>query len=602
MSDSLELESLLSIPLFLGFQLSHDKKKLAFYWDKTGRMELYVMDIVTKEIKKVTNGELPKDIKSGYIWGRDNETIFFTMDDSGAEQNDIYSFNIKSKEKVELSINREIQEYVSDSSPDGKSIVINSLRNGQMNLFKMSIDGNEVTQLTGHENPAVGGSFSNNGKLIAYSSNEEGNFTNSDIYIVKEDGSEVERVLQLKVGSREGFADWSPDDDKFAFTTDIDGFSRPGIFDMETKEVRLLGDRALNEIAIGFDSKGEKLFCLQNSDASIYPTMYDLKSGDRKTFNFPKGIAAGGEITSDDKILLTLNQPSKPSEVILFDTDNETYEILLKSDLSGLNQELFVDSDYVKYPSSNDAKIPAMIFKPKNYKSDEKYPGIIFPHGGPTAQYFNAFMPMAQYYANKGYVVLYPNVRGSTGYGVDFRDACIKDWGGKDLDDWVNAREYLIKNYSVDPDRVAITGGSYGGYATLISVTKKPELWKVGAAIVPVSHIWNLYEGDMPHFKYYLRQQMGDPVKDRELWEERSPLNFASNVTAKLLLVHGETDPRCPVAESRNFVKALNEAGKIQGEDFEYIEIPDQGHGMYTDQVSRIRDAKLISSYIMKHL
>ena len=291
MSDSLKLESLLSIPLFLGFQLSHDKKKLAFYWDKTGRMELYVMDIVTKEIKKVTNGELPKDIKSGYIWGRDNETIFFTMDDSGAEQNDIYSFNIKSKEKVELSINREIQEYVSDSSPDGKSIVINSLRNGQMNLFKMSISGNEVTQLTGHENPAGGGSFSNNGKLIAYSSNEEGNFTNSDIYIVKEDGSEVEKVLQLKVGSRESFADWSPDDDKFAFTTDIDGFSRPGIFDMETKEVRLLGDRALNEIAIGFDSKGEKLFCLQNSDASIYPTMYDLKSGDRKTFNFPKGIA-----------------------------------------------------------------------------------------------------------------------------------------------------------------------------------------------------------------------------------------------------------------------------------------------------------------------
>ena len=143
---------------------------------------------------------------------------------------------------------------------------------------------------------------------------------------------------RLKVGSRESFADWSPDDDKFAFTTDIDGFSRPGIFDMETKEVRLLGDRALNEIAIGFDSKGEKLFCLQNSDASIYPTMYDLKSGDRKIFNFPKGIAAGGEITSDDKILLTLNQPSKPSEVILFDTDNETYEILLELSLIHISE------------------------------------------------------------------------------------------------------------------------------------------------------------------------------------------------------------------------------------------------------------------------
>jgi dipeptidyl aminopeptidase/acylaminoacyl peptidase len=209
---------------------------------------------------------------------------------------------------------------------------------------------------------------------------------------------------------------------------------------------------------------------------------------------------------------------------------------------------------------------------------------------------------MAQYYADNGYVVMYPNVRGSTGYGAEFRDACLKDWGGKDLEDWAAGRQYLIDNYSADPDRIAITGGSYGGYATLISVGRKPDLWKLGAAIVPISNLQSLYADDLPHFKYYLRQQMGDPVKDKELWEERSPITYADSVTAKMLLLHGENDPRCPVAESRNYVEALKNAGKVEGEDFEYVEIKGQGHGMFTDRAARIRDATIVSEYIMRHL
>jgi dipeptidyl aminopeptidase/acylaminoacyl peptidase len=466
----------------------------------------------------------------------------------------------------------------------------------------MRTDGSDIEQLTAHENPAFGGSYSPDGKYIAYGSNEEGDLRNSDIYVVTPDGESVERVVQLSVGSKENFSEWHPDSSSFAFSTDIDGLSRPGIYNIETHEITLMGDQAYNEIPTKFSKDGKKLYCLVNNDASIYPSAYDIQTGERRVFDFPRGIAAGGEITEDGKLVMTLNTSNKPSELILFDPETEEIETLMKTDLTGIDDSLFVSSDYIRYPSTHNAEIPAIVFKPRDFDPAKRYPAIIVAHGGPTGQYFNTFTAMAQYYTDNGYVVMYPNVRGSTGYGAEFRDACLKDWGGKDLDDWAAGRQYLIDKYSVDPDRIAITGGSYGGYATLISVGRKPSLWKLGAAVVPISHLQTLYEDDMPHFKYYLRQQMGDPVKDKELWEERSPINYADQVTAKMLLLHGENDPRCPVAESRNYIEALKKSGKVEGEDFEYVEIKGQGHGMFTDRTARIRDAKIVSEYIMKHL
>lgn len=599
---SLDLENLLSIPLFFLFKLDHSKSKMSFYWDKTGRMELYLMDMETKKIEQVTNGELPKDIKSEYIWARDNETIVYVKDDTGSEKNDIYSFNTRTKEVLELSIDPEVQEYIADSSPDGDWYSFMSLRAGQMNIFKMRKDGSEITQLTAHENPAGGGIFSPDGSVLAYGANEEGNVQNSDIYLVDEDGGKIERVVQINNGSKEFFSKWAPDGKSFAFFTDSDGYNRPGIYNMVNKSYKLLGDRAYNENPVAFSEDSSMLYCLVNDNASIYPSMYDLSTGERTVFNFPKGIAAGGEIDKLGNIVLSLNSPSKPTQVVFFNPGNENIETLLEPELGNLDPTLFVDNDYIRYPSSLDSQIPAMVFKPKDWSPDKKYPGVIWAHGGPTAQFFNIFMAQGQYYADKGYVVMYPNVRGSTGYGAEFRDCNIKDWGGKDLDDWVAGRQYLIDNYGVDPERVAITGGSYGGYATLISVGKRPELWKVGAAAVPISNLFTLHAEDLPHFKYYIKRQMGDPIKDKELWEERSPINYADKVTAKMMLLQGENDPRCPVSQSRDYIAALQEAGKIEGEDYEYVEIKGMGHGMFTDRVSRIRDAKTMSQFIMKHL
>jgi dipeptidyl aminopeptidase/acylaminoacyl peptidase len=193
--------------------------------------------------------------------------------------------------------------------------------------------------------------------------------------------------------------------------------------------------------------------------------------------------------------------------------------------------------------------------------------------------------------------VLEPNIRGSTGYGVAFRDAAIKDWGGADLEDVAAGAEYLRRLPYVDPDRVIVFGGSYGGYMTFMAVTKKPDLWRAGVAWVGITDLKRMYDSSMEHFKYFLREQMGDPDEHAALWADRSAVTFAHQLTAKLLMVHGTNDPRCPVEQSRRFRDRLLELGRVEGVDFEYVEFEDEGHGS-NDIEQKIRTFRILADYL----
>src|SRR5947209_15472046 len=170
----------------------------------------------------------------------------------------------------------------------------------------------------------------------------------------------------------------------------------------------------------------------------------------------------------------------------------------------------------------------------------------------------------------------------------------IKDWGGADLQDIVAGREYLADLAFVDSDRIAIFGGSYGGFMTYIAVTKAPEAWKAGVAWVGITDLTAMYEESMPHFKYFLQEQMGDPTINAELWADRSAANFAERMQAKLLIVHGVNDPRCPITQARLFRDRLLAAGKQEGRDFEYVELREEGHGS-ADQEQRLRAFQLLA-------
>jgi dipeptidyl aminopeptidase/acylaminoacyl peptidase len=598
------IDTLSKIPQIYAPIASHSKDKVAFYWDKTGKLELYTVDLKTNKIQQVSHGECPRAIRAGFVWTRDDENLIFAKDKDGDENHNLIKINIKSGKTESLTNTTGVQNYAADTSVDGKYLVIISTRKGgQLNLFRLDMKTKEVKQLTDHANPTWGGcSWNPKHDWIAYNVNETEDLRNMDIWLVKPDGSEKKKIVCVKEGSEDTVVEWNRDGRLLAFTTDGYEMKQPGVYNLETGKIKLLGGE-IEETAAGFSEDGKKLVCLRNYDATVFPVIYEVKIGKCDETKFPEGLVSSVQYALNDQFLIApLNTPTIPSALVAYDLKRETIKYLIEPQYGNADPEFFVTPERIRYKSSDGLEIPAILYQPKNIPKGKSLPTLIMPHGGPTGQYFFNFDIFGQILANEGYILLLPNIRGSTGYGRKFQDMNLMDWGGKDLEDVASGAEYLKSLPYVNKARIGIFGGSYGGYMTFIAVTKKPELWAAACAWVGISHLKTFYERSQPHFKYFIRMNMGDPEKNGKLWEDRSALNFAQNIKCPILMIHGVHDPRCPVQESRQFRDKLVELDKKEGKDFEYVEFGEEGHGAYTDMSMRTRDFKIILDFFNRKL
>ncbi len=600
---NIPLKELASLPSFYFVNPAWDEKRFAFYWDKTGRMELYTAELPNGAPRQVSHGEVPRSLRAGFIWSRDGSTIVFAKDRDGNEQHDLYAIDTSTGAVAQLTDTPQAQEIPVEFSPDDAWLTMLSNRDGQLNLYKLRPDGSEVTPLTRFENPVLdGGIWSPDGTKIAFSCNETPELKNQDIYIVNADGGGINRVLQVRVGSKDRPARWLPDGRRLAFTTDAFGVNRPGVLDVKTGEVSFYGEEGVDETATSVSRNGRYLLALRNKDATIRPVIYELATGKIHELNLPPGVAYGAEFVLDDTALLvTHTSATRRNELLLYDLGSDSYSVLIPAEYGSIDPSVFVPERYVTYRSFDGLEIPALLYVPRDIPAGERLPAIVIVHGGPTGQFFRSFDPYAQFLVDRGFVVLEPNIRGSTGYGVEFRDMNRYDWGGADLEDVAAGAEYLKSLPFVDPNRLGVFGGSYGGYMTLMQVVKKPDLWKAGVAWVGISDLLRLYEKSMEHFKYFLRWHLGDPEENAALWRERSAINYAGNLKAKLLLVHGVNDPRCPVEQSRLFRDRLVELGYKEGRDFEYVELGEEGHGS-SDIAHKVRTYTLLADFMDRNL
>jgi dipeptidyl aminopeptidase/acylaminoacyl peptidase len=600
---SIPLEELASLPNFYFVTASWDKKHIAFYWDKTGQMELYLLELPDGAPYQLSQGEVPRSLRAGFIWSRDGKKIVFAKDQDGNEQHDLYSFSLNSRAVTQLTNTPKAQEIPSEFSPNDEWLTMFSNRGGQMNLYKMRPDGTEVTQLTTFDNPVTsGGIWSPDGQWLAFSVNETSELKNQDIYIVRADGSDVRHLLQVKIGSIDRPVKWFPDGYHMAIASDASGVERPGILSVDTGKVRWLGKESIEEDTSGISEDGSWLVALRNQDAIVQPVLYDVKTGNETTLDLRAGYAVGSEfVLGDTSLLVSHMSATKRNELVLYNIKTKQETTLIPAEYGSIDPNLFVDPSYVTYPSCDGLTIAGILYTPMDIGDEERLPAVVSVHGGPTAQFFRAFDPYAQFLANQGFVVLEPNIRGSTGYGVQFRDMNRYDWGGKDLEDVAAAAEYLKGLSFVDPDRIAVYGGSYGGYMTLMQVVKKPALWKAAVSWVGISDLHKLYEHSMEHFKYFLRWHMGDPKENEDLWRQRSAITHVKNTKAKLLLIHGVNDPRCPIEQSRLFRDSLIDLGYVEGEDFEYVELTEEGHGS-SDIKHKIRTYSLMLDFLKRRL
>ncbi len=594
----IRLEDIMHLPSVYFPTVSFDGKRLAFYWDRTGQMELYVIDLPDGIPQQISHGNVPKSLRAGFIWSRDGARIVFAKDIGGNEQHDLYSMDVSSGGVSQLTDTPKAQDYAVEFSPDDAWISMLSNRDGQMNLYKLKSEGSEAVQLTEFANPVSGGHWSPDGTQLTITANEAKDLRNADIYVVAADGSECQRVLRVQEGSKDHATAWLPDGQRLAITSDASGVNRPGILDIASGSIRWLGIEGVEESAVALSENGKKLATLRNQEASVTVVIHDLETGSERILGAESGFAIWPEFALGDRsVIVAQASATRHRELLTVDLETGEGKALTPVDYGPVDTQAFVGSQHVWYNSSDGVPIPAILYRPENLPEAAAAPAMVIVHGGPTGQFFRGFDPFVQVLVDRGFVVLQPNVRGSTGYGVEFRDMNLNDWAGGDLEDVAAGVTYLKSLGIVDPERVVVFGGSYGGYMTFMAVVKKPNLWKAGIAWIGITDLHRLYDNSMEHFKYYLRMLMGDPQENAELWKDRSAINFVENLKAKLLILHGVNDPRCPVEQSRIFRDRMLELGYKENDDFEYIEFADVGHAS-SDIEQKTATYKLIVDFL----
>jgi dipeptidyl aminopeptidase/acylaminoacyl peptidase len=285
--------------------------------------------------------------------------------------------------------------------------------------------------------------------------------------------------------------------------------------------------------------------------------------------------------------LFSHESAAEPADFWIYELASGKSRQLTVSAIASLNSAPGVPAQIVSYKSFDGKTISALLWMPYNLKRDGSNPALVLPHGGPTGQTIDYWSPRVAALVSRGYICIAPNVRGSTGYGMEFQKANYKDLGGGDLQDEVYAAKFLEATGYVNSKKIGITGGSYGGYMTLMAVGRTPDVWAAGVEMYGIIDWMSMLDHEDAMLREYEKSLLGDPIKDRATYDAASPITYLHNAKAPLLVLQGDNDPRVPKEEAEQVVNLLKKDGKIV--DAHYY--PNEGHGFEKreNQIDSIR-------------
>lgn len=646
------LQSLINLPSITGIAVNHNRDQIAFYADFSGQFELYTLCLRNQKQQQRTNGDVGKaPSRAPLVWSADDAYLYFSRDNDGDERQALVELHLASGNIRPLHHHPHSMDYgaLAPTSPhsSSRSLIVNSTQNGQLNIYRYDLnqDGKEAwTALTQRANVTRAVCGHPNGEQIAVISNDSQQLKNQDIYLMKADGSHFRRVWCSNEGDSDRADDrasvdsasaWHPHKSVLAIQSDYTGCERVGLLDLDATDsdaidsdtasvhwltpdiTELPNTPHFDERPLRFSKNGEWLCVLRSQDSCVFPVLYHLGSGQERILQVAAGFTSHADFVLDDqKILLAHSTTCQKNSILLYDLGTDQIETLSTPhdthalEHSEFTASEFIEAEYLHYPSragQNSLEVPALLYRPKNLAQGQKIPALVCVHGGPTDQFFREFDDLTQLLLGQGYAVLCPNIRGSTGYGVKWRDANIQDWGGQDLADVVSGAEFLSTLPEVDTERLGIFGVSFGGYMSYLAAVKHPELFKVSVPIVGISDLVQLHADNnhtMPQLAYYFRSVMGDPERIPdvlELWRQRSAITYADQLKAHMLMLHGANDPRCPLNQASGFKDKLLELGRQEGQDFEYVVFENEGHGSI-DRAGKQRMYTLLLDYFSRQL
>jgi dipeptidyl aminopeptidase/acylaminoacyl peptidase len=371
----------------------------------------------------------------------------------------------------------------------------------------------------------------------------------------------------------------SPDGQTLLITSnEKGGYSNAALLDLVTKQLRWLTDTQWAASGVDFTPDGGTAVVNLNADGRISTRFIDLKTLRESERGVPPGLnipaASPTPFLPDGSMLLSHEDSSHPQELYCLAPDN-TFTQITHNANQILQQTALPASQLVTYRSFDGRLISAFVWVPFNLKRDGAAAAVVLPHGGPTGQTTDAFNGRAELLASRGFVVIAPNVRGSTGYGMEFQKANYKDLGGADLKDEIAGVQFLKATGFINPKHVGIWGGSYGGFMTLMAIGKTPEVWSAAVDEYGILNWLSMLEHEDPRLQEYEKSLLGNPITDRAAYEASSPLRYIRNETAPLLVLQGDNDIRVPREEAEQVVSIL----KAEGRTVDSVYYPDEGHG-----------------------
>jgi dipeptidyl aminopeptidase/acylaminoacyl peptidase len=604
-------------PEISGAQISPDGKFIAFIKPLKGTRNVWVKRTEEPfDAAKPVTADKSRPINQ-YFWSRDGKYILFVQDKAGDENYNVYAVNPADSpaagEDVPAARNltdakgiRAAIYAVPRSEPDAMYVGLNDRDKAWHDLYKVKISTGERTLMRQNTERITGWVFDLKDQLRLATRAAE----NGDTEVMRVDDKGFTKVYSCNVFESCGPVQYHKDGQRLYLETNkgtgID-LTQLELFNPITGKEEIVESDPLKRVDFGgatFSEVSDELIATTYNDERVRIYWKDKSfEADYKLLQkkLPGREISFSDSTKDERLfLISAFSDTEPGERYLF--DRQTKKLTLQYRIrEKLPRASLAPMKAVRYKSSDGLEIPAYLTLPKGV-APKNLPAIVVPHGGPWGRDSWGYNGFAQFLANRGYAVLMPNFRASTGYGKKFLDAGNKEWGQKMQDDVTWGAKYLISEGIADPKRVGIMGGSYGGYATLAGVTFTPDMYAAGVSIVGPSNLITLLESIPPYWEPIRKlfyERMGDPntPEGKAQLLRQSPLGSADKIKTSLLVVQGANDPRVNKRESDQIVIALRD----RGFPVEYIVAPDEGHG-FARPVNNMAMFATAEKFLAKHL
>lgn len=597
------LEAFFRNPVASNVTISPDGKWLAALQPFKGRMNIAVREIQGQEWKMMTKIS-DRDI-AGFFW-KSNDTILFSKDFGGDENFHVFSLDVKSGDMRDLTPFEKTRAQIIDVL-DGVSeteilVGMNKRDPKVFDVYRVNVATGENKMILENTKTYMGYTVDNKG-VIRFAVASDG--VNNTFYYRDTDAKEFKKMMTLNF--KNSFAPVAFDkNNKNLYALSNVGRNTMAVVEVNPKNGKTLKTLYVNNdvdvSGLDYSKHRKELTGAMYIDwkarrhffSKYYQDIYDhleTQVGDKE-------VSLVSSNKEENRFVAVTYSDRTRAQYYLYDAQTKKLDFLLDS-APWIKESEMSEMKPITYTSRDGLTIHGYLTLPKN-GDGKNLPVVVNPHGGPWARDAWGYNPQVQFLANRGYAVLQMNFRGSTGYGRKFWEASFKQWGLKMQDDITDGVNWLVEQGIADKKRIAIYGGSYGGYATLAGLAFTPDLYRCGIDYVGVSNIFTLMETVPPYWmpmreKFY--EMIGHPEKEKELVKKASPLFSADKIKAPLFVVQGAQDPRVKKSESDQIVDAL----KKRGVDVPYLVKDNEGHG-FRNEENKMEFYKKMEAFLDKHM